>query len=178
MARARRNQPCQTDSWARRGRLHRYVFRRQKHSGSKLVTVTMFQCLASLAGSACLSLTRARFCGVLGVPVLAPAAAGNFGDSSTAVYALLGRRGRRISWCGVWIVAIARIYVGAHFPPAACPPGSPGAVSRAMAGEPAIPARKRSPSAPKWAVPDGLTTAGMTCWGSASQRCRHCWIRW
>ncbi len=27
--------------------------------------------------------------GVLGVPVLAPAAAGNFGDSSTAVYALL-----------------------------------------------------------------------------------------
>ena len=62
--------------------------------------------------------------------------------------------------------------------PAACPPGSRGAVSRAMAGEPAIPARKRSPSAPKWAVPDGLTTAGMTCWGSASQRCRHCWIRW
>ena len=35
---------------------------------------------------------------------------------ATAAGPYLGRRGRRISWCGVWIVAIARIYVGAHFP--------------------------------------------------------------
>ncbi len=35
---------------------------------------------------------------------------------ATAAGPYLGRRGRRISWCGIWIVAIARIYVGAHFP--------------------------------------------------------------
>jgi undecaprenyl-diphosphatase len=35
---------------------------------------------------------------------------------ATAAAPYLGRRARRISWCGVGIVAITRIYVGAHFP--------------------------------------------------------------
>jgi undecaprenyl-diphosphatase len=60
-----------------------------------------------------------------GVIVRGAAATGlGFPSGHTAVAAALataaaphfGRRGRRISWCGVGIVAIARMYVGAHLP--------------------------------------------------------------
>jgi membrane-associated phospholipid phosphatase len=35
---------------------------------------------------------------------------------ATAVAPYLGRRARRLVWCAVGIVGIARVYVGAHFP--------------------------------------------------------------